>query len=381
MFEGWSQRKEARANKAAAMITNVLAKNAEIIKDKLDEIQPELSTISADEQKKVAKAIQYAIQLLDNDQIHLTDIRLIDEKILQIADHLAYGVKEGNENQAKYARAALVIGLDDIRKDIPSIYSGNKADWVNKCAAYLQAWLDTIEYADKVDSRQKNIDALAQNEKAQKEKHQATIDDLERRLRDTNDPLFALMDDIANTSTLEDRKKWTPEHWNLQTELVDKKVYEYTINFSSRLLEYQKQEQQLLLGQLEQMKMKILQKPDFSDPDLYNRYLETVDELFTQMTEADARINTGLEALMEQNGRLEQLETAPGGTRMRELAGTAARETMKALLEKQKEREDNVARAMELRKQMGVLTEEEMEELEQYEANIEELRQQETLLN
>ena len=118
------------------------------------------------------------------------------------------------------------------------------------------------------------------------------------------------------------------------------------------------------------------------DPNLMNKYQEELDDLIKILAEGDQQLDETLRAMDDLEGRLAQLDLAPGSVRALEVA---SEESERILDELKKEQEIEAGlsreRVKNFRQHNGIMTEEELQNLrreilEQEQQREEELRRE-----
>ena len=108
---------------------------------------------------------------------------------------------------------------------------------------------------------------------------------------------------------------------------------------------------------------KVAALPIVTDPDLMNKYQESIDELFKQLAESDAQLDETLKAMDDIEGRIQQLNRAPGSLRAQEVAAEEAEALLKEITKMQNDQTGkNAVRAKKMREELGILTEEQLAE-------------------
>lgn len=127
-------------------------------------------------------------------------------------------------------------------------------------------------------------------------------------------------------------------------------------------------------SQIETLYSKVATQKIVADPNLMNKFREEVNFMFDQIAESDAEIDETLRMMDDIEGRIQQMNTAPGATRAREVAAEQAT----ILADEIKKQQDAYIGergklASEKRRNLGILSREE-EELKKREAEAENQR-------
>lgn len=330
--------KEKTAADAARKITNDTSKNENAIIDTLAGIDflhsplpPAVLEAKTDPRQPMGD-LEYAARALQNDiaknpQLVSADIRKFDEKLLAIALLFKQSVEHGDERASYAAKGALVRAVGQIRKRIPYNQPELFRQFVEANAKYLDSWITLIGVSQVADRLKENTERQRKLFESEIAKQEERLAEMEDRLQN-DDEYRAAFIRILEYNTPEDRKNMTP---------LEKKVYLYFVNeafekvvreIKLKLLERDEIELTAQVGQVETLYAKVAQTPIVVDPDLMNKYMQQMDELFQEMAESDQKVDEMLTALDDFSARLEYLDTTIVNTH----ASEAAKESAKSML-------------------------------------------------
>lgn len=378
---GWFASRKARQRQAeeeaARAITDEIAQNENVLIDRLSSINfrhsrlpEEVLTQKSEEGQKVCD-LEYMVrgmvqELNRQPQSIQLDIRSIDTELHKLAGMLAEAVDQGQTRAAYVAQSALVRGIQDIRGKIPQDRPDLSKMFVEQNAKYLSEWRVVVEHA-------RIADALEENVRRQREEYNEQIDKITRKRTETKakleseDPEFAQFqiayDNMLKHSSPAERKNWSPLEHELFRELVEDRIDEVVTDINHRLLTSHEQKLRDMIGKLDILHAKLIGVTIVYDPNLMNEYQEQLDELIQMLAESDQEVDETLKSLDRLEGRLEQLDLAPGAVRAREVAADQANKILKELnSEQEAESAQMMERARAFRERNRIYSEEQMEE-------------------
>lgn len=376
-FTAWIQaRKERRQEaqeQASRMITNQLAKNETTIIDQLSSVdflhsrlpKKELEQKSRPNQpccdlEFASRSIVHA--LLANPQTIKIDIRKLDEKMLTLAMLFKQSVEQGDSRAAYAAKGALVRAVRDIRSRIPQDQPELAKQFVELNAKYLEEWITLVSLAQVADQTKKNVDAQRALSEAEKENLERTIDGLWGQIQE-NPSYTEAFHDIYKNDTPEARANWTEVQREVHKLMIELRMKRVTSTLTDQLLHQQEIDLSVKEAQVEALNARLAGVPIVADPNLMNKFQENIDELFDQLAASDAEIDEMLKLMDDIEGRIKQLNSAPGFTRAQEIAAEEAA----AVIEEIKRRQDVesgelASKAPKHLKDMGILSKEELAE-------------------
>lgn len=376
-FASRKERQRQAEEEAARAITDEIAKNETVLTDRLSSINfrhsrlPEsVLTEKTDENQKVCD-LEYMVrgmvqELNRQPQAIQVDIRPIDTELHKLAGMLAEAVDQGQTRAAYVAQSALVRGILDIRGKIPQDRPDLSKMFVEQNAKYLSEWGVVVEHA-------RIADALEENVRRQREEYNEQLDKITRKRAEikaklqSEDPEFfpfqEAYEKMLKHSSPEERKNWGPLEHELFNDLVEDRLNEVVTDINHRLLTSHEQKLRDMVNKLETLHAKLIGVVIVYDPNLMNKYQEQLDELIRMLAESDQEVDETLKALDRLEGRLNQLDLAPGAVRAREVA---ADQGIKIVEELQKQQEAESAKAQEhnraFHEKYNIKSEKEMEE-------------------
>ncbi|MCC8129610.1 MAG: hypothetical protein LIO51_06715 [Clostridiales bacterium] len=388
-FSEWlasrKERKQALENAAAKSITNETARNESLIIDQLNcidfahsRLPKEVLEYKSNENQSCGD-LEYASLVLANvllkdPQTIKMDIREIDEKLLTLAMLFRQAVEQGDTQAAYAAKAALARGIRDIRTRIPQNQPELAKQFVEKNVQYLDGWITLVGHAQGVDRIKQNVDNQREVHNRDVQKDEQEKDELEHLIL-TDPDIAEAFETILDHDTPEERSKWADAQRKVHQMLIEQTLRGVHVKLNKRLLDGEEQKLITKKAQVDTLLAKLATLPIVEDPNLMNKYQEELDSLFKMLAEQDAEMEEVLRTAEEIEGRLKQLDNAPGSLMAREIAADKAQEFLDDIQKKQEvEIKSDEGRLKEKLERLGILTEEEQQELkrqaEEYEQQI-----------
>lgn len=376
-FANWlaarKERKNQAEEQASRMITNRIAENESIIIDQLNSIDFLHSRLPAEvlhaksRETQPCGDLEYASRaivhmLLKNPQTIKMDIRKIDQKLLTLVLLYKQAIEQGDQRAAYAAKGALIRGFNDIRSRIPQNQPELAKQFVEANAEYLDRWVTLVGLAQVADRTKQNVDN-------QREKYnQALAVDKERNdeLRDeflNNNEFTTAYQFILDHDAPEERAKWTPVQRDIHRKMIERRMKGVNLELDALLLQQKEMDLSKKESQVEMLYSSVASLEIVADPNLLNKFRESVDNLFKQLAASDAEIDESLKLMDDIEARIEQLNYAPGASRAREVAAEEAEKWLKEEKLRQQDRSgENKVRAREIREALGILSEEQLQE-------------------
>lgn len=395
-FSNWlakrNQRRMEAEEEAARMITNSIAKNQNAIVDQLSSIDFLHSKLpkavleaKANPNQKYCD-LEYAAQaiihtLMRDPQVIKMDIRKFDQKLLTLVLLFKQAVEQGDVRAAYAAKGAVVRAVADIRSRIPQNQPELAKQFVEANTKYLEQWITLVMLAQVADRTKQNMetqrDRYMQAEKSDKEKNFV----LKKQIME--DAAFSVaFNELMNHELTHDRTKWTQDQREVHRLMVERRMGKVNLELNTILLQQQELDLSTKEAQVEVLFSNVASLPIVTDPNLMNKFQESVDNLFEQLAKTDAEIDESLKAMDDIEGRLQQLNSAPGALRAQEVAAEEAEKALEELKRLEQDQSGKMAaKARKMREEMGLHTEEQLAEmkkqaeLEQQRA-VEQLREQ-----
>lgn len=393
-FANWAaRRKEARtaaAEEAAKMITNDTAKNEAALVDTLASIDflhsrlPKAALEAKSDPGRPYGDLEYASKamqqmLIKNPQTISVDLRGIDEKLLTLVILFKQAVEQGDERAAFAARAGLLRGFNHIRTRVPANQPELAKLFVESNVKYLDSWVTLVGLAQVADRMKQNTDRERELYNDELSKDEASTEALFELIK--NDPEFnKAYQEIEQHDTQEDRIRWNPKQREVHMMMVERRMGKARLNLKNFMLTQGEQELANKVNQVEMLYAKVAKLPIVADPNLMNKYREQIDILFQELAATDVEIDESLKLMDEIDGRIEQLNNAPGAVRAREVAAEEATNALEEMKKLQLKRA-GLLKAKEgagLR-ELGLYSEEELHEMQQQLAE-EEAREAQALM-
>lgn len=343
-IQGRKERKKALAEQTAKIITDDTAKNETAIIDTLSSIDfihsrlPEEVLEAKSNPNRPCGDLEYASKaicrmLLKNPQTLSLDLRKLDEKLLTISMLFKQSIEQGDKRAAFAAKAALVRGINDIRTRIPANSPELFNQFIEANAKYLDSWITLIGLAQVADRMEQNVEEQKALLTSKEEKHKKVLEQLKSIIQEDSvkAEIFA---DIVNHDSPEERAKWTQEQRDMHKMLIEKRMDGVHLQLDSLLLQQKETDLASKESQIETLYSKVASQEIVADPNLMNKFREEVDKMFEELAASDAEIDETLRLMDDIEGRIAQMDKAPGAVRTREVVaeeGEAAIEEIKRM--------------------------------------------------
>lgn len=372
-IQGRKERRQQAQEQASRMITNQIAQNESTIIDQLSSIDFLHSKLPDSVLKQKSRPnqpccdLEYACRgivhtLLANPQTIKIDIRKIDEKMLTLVMLLKQAVEQGDSRAAYAAKGALVRAVMDIRSRIPQEQPELAKQFVELNAKYLEEWITLVSLAQVADRTKQNVDAQRALNNTEKEKHANAISALAEQIE--KDPSYSkAFFEIHENDTPEARVSWTEEQKELHKMMIELRMKRVNLALSDQMLHQRELDLSMKEAQVEALNTKVAGVPIVADPNLMNKFQEDINELFDQLAASDAEIDEMLKTMDDFEGRIAQLNNAPGAIRAREIAAEEAEAVVQEIQRRQAvESGELVSKTPEYLKKLGILSTEELME-------------------
>ncbi len=377
-ISGWRERRREHRReaeeKASQLITNKIAENENIIIDKLSSVdyirsgipKPILEHKTNPNQPygDLEYAAQGIIQMLRrNPQTIKMDIRQFDEKLLALVLLFKQTVEHGDVRAAYAAKGAIVRAVADIRSRIPQEQPELSTIFVEANTKYLDQWITLVTMAQVADRTKQNLESQIDRLNKAKAELDAQNEALEKYVREDDERTVAFFQ-LTNRAGGQDRSTWGELEKDLHMKLVDRRMANVQHHLNETKVHQMKMELAARENQVEMLYTKVASLPIVTDPDLMNKYQESIDELFRDMAASDVQIDETLKALDDVEGRLQQIEKGPGNQRWKEVAVEEAEQFLEEMKKKQQiQSGEDSLRAKKMREAMGIRSEEELAEM------------------
>lgn len=368
------ERRRQAEEEASRLITNKIAENESIIIDKLNSIDflhsklPKAVLESKSRPEQRYGDLEHAAQgmihmLLKNPQTIKMDIRKFDQKLLTLVLLYKQAIEQGDVRAAYAAKGALVRGISDIRSRIPQNQPELAMQFVEANAHYMDQWITLVGLAQVADRTKQNVESQRARHNEAMDKHQAENVELRKRLQDDPDYTEAFHH-IYHHDSPEERSKWTDVQREVHRMMIERRMKGVNLELNNLLLQQQELDLSAKEAQVEVLYSKVAALPIVCDPDLMNKFQESIDEIFRQLANSDAEIDETLKAMDDIEGRIQQLNNAPGANRAREVAAEEAESAVEEIKKMQDSLSGkNTARAREMRENLGIFSDEQLAQM------------------
>lgn len=378
-------RKERRLDaeeKASRMITNKIAENEITIIDKLSNVDFLHSKLPKEVLEKKTKEeqpcgdLEYAVggiihMLKKNPQTVKVDIRKLDTKILTLVLMFKEAVEQGDKCAAYTAKVALIRSINDIRSRIPQNRPELSKQFVEANTRYLDQWINLVSMAQAADQISRNVESQKADNKKSEERHKERVEKLRLRFLENAEYTEAL-EFIRDHDTPAERSRWTPVQRDAHREMVERRMEGVNLELKNLMLQQTEMDLTKQLSQVDLLHAKLQHIPIVTDPDQINKFRESVDELFRELAASDVELDEALKALDDIEGRIKQLNEAPGAIRAREVASEEAARAVEEIKKLQENASGELdARARHIREKLGIYTDEQLEQIRKQNEAIE----------
>ena len=339
--EGRKERKRQLEEEAARAILNETAGTENAIIRELEQVDFDNSHLPRSVlEKKTDPSQRYCdlelwtkhliYQLRNNTQPVKADVRELDKQLWKLAKLLRQSVEQGDAEAAETAKTGLAYGIKKIRLCIPDSQPEFLKDFMNLNVKYLEEWITLVNMSQVIDKTAENL----RLQRAQVSADRAEALKVKKEMADRldNDPkyrdAYAFM--VKNDSE-KDRLKWSPLERNIHETMVRNTLNRTVINLKEQLVTQTETSLEVKRNNQRLLSTKLYSVPVFVDPNLMNKFKESVDNFFEEMIKADAEIKDSLDRFEEVKGRIDQMNYLPGTTQAHELAKEEARTILKEI--------------------------------------------------
>ncbi|MBR2295559.1 MAG: hypothetical protein IJ869_07345 [Clostridiales bacterium] len=390
-FKAWKNKREARKKEfeelAAMEITNDVAENemkiisvldsvdflhSKLPKDILDYKKPGNEGHPCGDLEYAARAL--SIYLKNNPQSILMDVRPIDEKILELAYVFRDAVKDGEPRTASASKEFLTRGVREIRANIPSTLKENAKLYIDTYVNYLEsciAYCEQSRFADKMNDSCISDQAILEEEES---RYKEQVSEFKRNIKEDRE-LASAFKTIANCEDSRERTSWSDVERDLHLDMVKQRMDGVTIDLKKTKYMQDQLSLAAAIARLDALDVKVQNIPIVLDPNHMNIFQEQIDDLFREFAKADLEIDESLRAIDDIEGRINQLNSAPGAERAKEIA---TEEAQKRLEEIKREQDEEIAKLKhksdDILKSLGIRSNEEQDRLK---AEVEALQAEE----
>ncbi len=369
--EGRKERKRQMEEEAARTILNEAAGTENAIVRELEQVDFDHSRLPKSVLEEKAKPEQrycdlemgtrhLIYELRNNTQPVKADVRKIDEQLWKLAKLLRQAVEQGDPEAAKAAKAGLAVGIKRIRFAIPDSQPEFLKDFVMLNSRYLEEWITLVNMSQVIDKNNENLQIMKARVTADRKDAEKERDELAQKLE--TDPSYRdAYAHILDFDGTEDRLKWTPLQRQLHQTMIRGVLKRTIANLNEALLSQKETLQDVKRQNRRMLFNKLSDVPVFEDPNMMNKYKESVDALFDEMTRADTELEESLKMFDEIDGRIKQLDYMPGAIRANEMAAERAQQMLKDIRENQQRAIEGAGGGITL-KELGILSTEEVED-------------------
>ena len=263
-------------------------------------------------------------------QPHHANIRSIDEKLLNLIMRLDGYIRAGDVVSTLMAYEALDRGIMDIRCNFPQNSAISPEQFVQINTDYLGQWINLIQWAEIYDRQSKNLAQQRLENQQEIDRLNESIDNIGNRIEtdpDFGDAFFHIRehDDPAA------RANWTQVQREVHLMLVEHRLNQFTLELSNTNLASLEQDQLSVKSKIDTLRVKLAAVPIVTDPDLLNKYRESMNNFIRDMASSDAFTEETLRQAQQFQGVLDQLDQTSSAMRQNTAAAEGAQTTMEQL--------------------------------------------------
>jgi len=348
---GRKERSREAEEAASRLISNTIAENERTMIEKLQSIDFLHSRLPKAilEQKKDPRqpagdleyAARYIVHIMEgNPQSITTDIREIDCRLLELVLLYKQTVEGGDRRAAEACRQALLKGIRDIRFRIPKAQPDVAEQFVEANAKYLDNWIALVGIAQIADRTEQSILALESQQRKEEQKSAARSEELRQRLM-TEDSFALAYAYILDHDSAAERFGWSDLQREIHRMMIERRMDRVNLQLKKSLIDQKKLELRAREGQVSALLAKVAVLPIIRNDELQKQFEEGMETLFEDMAKSDAEIDNILQAMDDIEGRLQQLEYAPGMMRAEQVAAEEAKKAAEKLKEDSEARENS----------------------------------------
>lgn len=339
------QRAELRLQ-AAQMATDQFDQNTRKLIDLLSSVDFSRSRLPREilNDRQLGKRMcrmEYSIQIqlvgkLEHSRLRLqANTRPLDERLINLALRFARYVRTGETTSATMAHEALIRGIRDIRCNFPQDPAIPPEKYVQINVEYLNQWINLLQWAEIYDSQAKSLAAQRQAHMQEVTQLEDSINKIATRI-DTEPEFGDAFFHILDHDSPKDRSNWTPAQMELHLMLVDHRFKQFTLQMSNVSLTTLEQDQLAVKLKIDTLAQKLAAVPIVTDPDLLNKYRESMDNYIRDQAASDALLAEVLQYTDEMEDTLKHLEETSAANRQHSAAVEGARITTEKILMRDK---------------------------------------------
>lgn len=255
------------------------------------------------------------------------DIRPIDAKLMNLAQRFAAHVRGGDVMSTQMAHEALVRGIMDIRCNLPQDPAIPPEEFVAINAKYLEQWINLVQWAEVYDRQTKSLAEQRRSHTQTVAQLNASVNRIYNRIE--TDPDFAAsFFHILDHDSPTDRTNWTQAQQEVHTLLVEHRIDQLTLKLSNTNLTALEQDLLSTRQKIDTLRVQLAAVPIVTDPDLMNKYRESMEQFIRDLAASDAFMEETLRQSGELEGALRQLDQTSGALRQQQAAAEGVRSTM-----------------------------------------------------
>ncbi len=243
--------------------------------------------------------------LKDDKEPFNADITNIDKSLYMISVMFESAVRHGESEAAFAAKAGLINGIFNIRKRFHGIDERIRDSFLAECESYLEKYYLLISVKSAADVTRRNLEQNKRKYGEEYEKLEITKDQIAEVFLE-NPLLQEQIREIQDQTFSSSGTYWAPELRQFYEILVQIRISEsglYFKDFMIKTMEKQLFYYQEVSGKLEDI-LRVIPVPE--DPDMVNKVIDLVDDLFGHGKEVDdnfAKLSSMMDQLDKRIGR------------------------------------------------------------------------------
>ena len=213
-----------------------------------------------------------------------------------------------------------------------------------------------------IDKESENLKALKNQVDADRKAVEQERTEFLHRL-ETDGAYRAAYKQIRDYSGADDPMKWTPQQRQMRQDMIRGSLARSVAALNESLLLQRETRLEVKRSNRDTLFKRLNEVPVFEDPNLMNKFKDSLERIYDDMAKADAEIDESLRAFDDMRGRIQQFAYTPGAVRSNELAAEHAAQMEKELKAMQ-ETEADSSKGISMR-DLGFMTSEELDQVKE----------------
>ena len=303
-----------------ALLDGVDFLHSRLPKKILEDLHPETGLCKLEHSTR-----RYLTRMLKQDAQKIqADARPLDEKLIVLAQLFGQYVRNGDPTAVQITHAALLRGISQIRCKFPHNPAVSHETFISVNAEYLSQWLHLVQWAEIYDRQSTNLASQRKTHQLDEEQLEQTIDRV-RDLISTDPDSSDAFSHILNHDSVQERANWTEAQRNMHLLLVNHRLDQLTLQLSNSRLNALEQSQLATRQKITALWQQLSAVPIVTDPNLMNKYRESMDQIIHDLAANDAFVEEALHYADELEAAMKHLDQTPAALRQRDAVAEAAR--------------------------------------------------------